>query len=261
MAEQFTSIDESDIVDRLRDAGCVFAEEEAQLLAATARTPTDLARMVDRRVAGLPLEHVLGWASFGGVRIIVEEGVFIPRRRSEFLVQQAIISTPADGVVVDLCCGSGACGVAIAHAVSPVTLHAVDIDPMAIACVRTNLELVDGTAYQGDLYAALPQSLKGCVDVVVASAPYVPTDQIKFLPLEARLYESPTALDGGSDGLDVVRRVVAGAPRWLAPTGHILVETSERQADETAVAVTECGLVATVIQSRDFEARVCPRSG
>ncbi len=120
MAEQFTSIDESDIVDRLPDAGSVVAEEEAQLLVATAGAPADLATMVGRRIAGLPLEHVLGWVSFFGVRIAVDDGVFIPRRRSEFLVQQAVACTPADGVVVDLCCGSGTCGAAIAHAVGPV---------------------------------------------------------------------------------------------------------------------------------------------
>src|SRR5206468_3881285 len=77
------------IVTRLRAAGCVFAEDEAQLLISTARTPAELAAMVDRRVAGLPLEHVLGWADFCGLRIAVDSGVFVPRRRTEFLVQQA----------------------------------------------------------------------------------------------------------------------------------------------------------------------------
>ena len=243
-------------VDQLRRAGCVFAEEEALLLVAAAQSAAELVTMVNRRVAGSPLEHVVGWASFCGVQVAVHDGVFIPRRRSEFLVQQAVALTPVEGVVVDLCCGSGAFGVAIAHAVSPVKLHSVDTDPAAAACARTNLALVGGVVYEGDLYAPLPEALRNHVEVVVASAPYVPTGEIRLLPLEARAYESPIALDGGSDGLDVVRRVIAEAPRWLAPTGHILVETSERQADDTAAAVTECGLVATVVQSRDFEATV-----
>src|ERR1700737_1204230 len=79
----------SAIASRLRAAGCVFAEDEAQLLISTARTPAGLAAMVDQRVAGLPLEHVLGWAEFCGLRIAVDPGVFVPRRRTEFLVRQA----------------------------------------------------------------------------------------------------------------------------------------------------------------------------
>src|SRR6478735_6098383 len=78
------------IVTALRAAGCVFAEDEAQLLISTAQTPADLAAMVERRVAGLPLEHVLGWAEFCGLRITVDPGVFVPRRRTEFLARQAV---------------------------------------------------------------------------------------------------------------------------------------------------------------------------
>ena len=77
------------IVTRLRDAGCVFAEDEARLLISAARTPGELAAMVDQRTAGQPLEHVLGWAEFCGLRVAVDPGVFIPRRRTEFLVRQA----------------------------------------------------------------------------------------------------------------------------------------------------------------------------
>lgn len=79
----------SAVVTRLRAAGCVFAEDEARLILATARTPDDAARMVDQRVVGLPLEHVLGWAEFCGLRIAVDPGVFVPRRRTEHLVRQA----------------------------------------------------------------------------------------------------------------------------------------------------------------------------
>src|SRR5262249_19817993 len=107
---------ESAIVTRLRAAGCVFAEDEARLLLATARTPAELSAMVDRRTAGHPLEHVLGWADFCGLRVAVDPGVFVPRRRTEFLVRQAIAIAPPRPVVVDLCCGSGAVGAALAAA-------------------------------------------------------------------------------------------------------------------------------------------------
>src|SRR6266516_6515626 len=124
--------DRSAIVTRLRTAGCVFAEDEARMLIAAARTPADLAAMVDRRAAGQPLEHVLGWAEFCGLRIAVEPGVFVPRRRTEFLVRQAIRGNAwAHPVVVDLCCGAGAVGAALVAALVGAELHAVDIEPAA----------------------------------------------------------------------------------------------------------------------------------
>src|ERR1022692_3801195 len=127
------------VVARLRAAGCVFAEDEARLLIAAARTPADLAGLVDRRVAGLPLEHVLGWAEFCGLRIAVDAGVFVPRRRTEFLVREAAAACRPGAVVVDLCCGSGAVGAALAVAVGRVELHATDIDPAAVRCARRNV--------------------------------------------------------------------------------------------------------------------------
>ena len=94
-------------------AGCVFAEDEARLLISAA-TPADLTSMVERRAAGEPIEHVLGWAEFCGMRIVVDPGVFVPRRRTEFLVAHAIAVTRPRAVVLDMCCGSGAIGAAIA---------------------------------------------------------------------------------------------------------------------------------------------------
>ncbi|GAA0988432.1 putative protein N(5)-glutamine methyltransferase [Acrocarpospora macrocephala] len=241
------------IVIRLRAAGCVFAEDEAELLVSTARTPDDLAGMVDRRVAGLPLEHVLGWAEFCGLRIAVDPGVFVPRRRTEFLVEQALALAGGGAVIVDLCCGSGAVGAALVAALGQVELHAVDIDPIAVRCARRNL---DTAVYQGDLYDPLPRDLRGRVDILVASAPYVPTGAIGLLPAEARVHEPMIALDGGADGLDVVRRVTARAAEWLAPGGHLLVETSARQAASTAEAVARGGLLPRVTGSDDLDATV-----
>ncbi|WP_369827264.1 hypothetical protein [Cryobacterium sp. N19] len=96
------------ITAQLRAAGCVFADEEAALLLSVAQSPGDLAAMVARRVDGLPLEQILGWAEFCGLRILVDPEVFVPRRRTEFLVTQALALCPRDALVVDLCCGSGA---------------------------------------------------------------------------------------------------------------------------------------------------------
>lgn len=98
------------IVATLRDAGCVFAEDEARLLVSEARNPVELAAMVERRVGGLPLEQVFGWAAFCGLRIAVEPGVFVPRPGTELLVREAAALSRPGAVVVDLCCGSGAVG-------------------------------------------------------------------------------------------------------------------------------------------------------
>ncbi|MGH3186872.1 MAG: putative protein N(5)-glutamine methyltransferase [Streptosporangiaceae bacterium] len=271
-----------EIVTRLRAAGCVFAEEEAGLLVSAARTPEELAVMVDRRVAGLPLEQVIGWAEFCGLRIALEPGVFVPRRRTEFLVRQALLARggrpppnpprswgeavpprpprpPGEEiarqgeVIVDLCCGTGAIGAALAHALGGAEVYAADIDPAAVRCARRN---VPGPVYQGDLYDPLPARLRGRVGLLAANVPYVPTGEIGFLPPEARSHEPLVALDGGPDGLDILRRVAAGAPQWLAPGGHLLIETSDRQAAAAADAFARYGLAPRVTRSADLDATV-----
>jgi release factor glutamine methyltransferase len=244
------------LVSALRAAGCVFAEDEAELILATARTPEEAASMVERRAAGLPLEHVLGWAEFHGVRVAVEPGVFVPRRRTEFLVDQALAQAPRAGVVVDLCCGSGALGAALAAALDGAEVHAADIDPAAVRCASRNLAAFDGRAHQGDLYDALPAALRGRVGILTANVPYVPTAELPLLPAEARDHEPRVALDGGADGLDVLRRVAAGAPEWLAPGGCLLTETSERQAPAAARIFIDAGLTARLAVSEELSAHV-----
>jgi release factor glutamine methyltransferase len=251
----------SAIVARLWASGCVFAEDAARLLISAAQTPAELAAMVGRRVAGLPLEHVLGWAEFCGVRIAVDPGVFVPRRRTEFLVRQAATlarraATGRAAVIVDLCCGSGAVGTALAGALGRAELHAADIDPAAVRCARRNVSAVGGRVYEGDLYEPLPTALRGRVDVLVANAPYVPTGEIGLMPPEARMHEPRVSLDGGPDGLAVLRRVTMTAPLWLAPGGHLLFETSERQAPLAAETAARAGLIPDVARSGEMNATV-----
>ncbi len=249
-------VSDSVIVGKLRAAGCVFAEDEARLLTSTARTQAELDAMVDRRVAGFPLEQVLGWAEFCGLRIAVAPGVFVPRRRTELLVRQAVVLAQPGDAIVDLCCGAGAIGAALMAAVERVEVHAADIDPAAVRCARRNLPGSRGHVYQGDLYEPLPATLRGRVAVLVANVPYVPTQEIEFLPPEARAHEPRAALDGGPDGLDVLRRVAAGAAEWLAPGGHLLIETSERQVPLAEAAFAANGLCTRVVSSADLEATV-----
>ncbi|OPH59035.1 methylase [Paenibacillus ferrarius] len=244
------------IVNRLRAAGCVFAEDEADLLISAGRTPADLAAMIESRVAGSPLEHVIGWAEFCGLRIAVDSGVFVPRHRTEFLVRQAADLARSRTIVVDMCCGSGALGVALVAALDWSELHAVDIDPAAVRCARRNVAGVGGHVYEGDLFEPLPARLQGRVDILIANTPYVPTESIKLLPQEARIHEARAALDGGADGLDIQRRVASAAPLWLAPGGHLLVETSERQAPHTVEIFARNGLIARAARCDELDATV-----
>jgi release factor glutamine methyltransferase len=249
------SFELSSVVERLRAAGCVFAEDEAALIASTARDPAELDAMVERRVAGLPLEHVVGWASFRGLRIAVDPGVFIPRRRTEFLVSEALRVSRPGCVVVDLCCGSGALGVAVA-AEQSVSLYAADIEPAAVACARRNVLPYGGSVYQGDLFSALPSDVRGRIDVLLANVPYVPTDDIRLLPVEARLYEPHVTLDGGSDGLSMFRRVATEAREWLAPGGQLFSEMSTRQAPLAAAILEDHGLSSRITADDDLGATV-----
>jgi release factor glutamine methyltransferase len=256
MASDSKRMSRTVVIDRLRAAGCVFAEDEAELLIGDAQTEAQLSALVDRRVAGEPLEYVLGWASFCGLRIAVDAAVFVPRRRTEFLVRQAAALASPGAVVVDLCCGSGAIGVAVIAGLDGAQLYAADLEPAAVRCARRNAEAVGGQVFEGDLYDALPPHLRGRVTVLVANAPYVPTDAIDFMPPEARDYEPLMTLDGGIDGLDLQRRVIASASEWLAPGGHLLIETSERQAPETAAAFTRAGFTPHIARDEDLDATV-----
>jgi release factor glutamine methyltransferase len=256
---------ESTIAARLRAAGCVFAEDEARLLTGTARTPGELAAMVERRVAGLPLEHIVGWVEFCGLRVAVDPGVFVPRRRTELMVRVAasVLTVPVaaglaapGATVVDLACGCGAVGVALAAAVTGTELHAVDVDAAAVACARRNLAPLGGHAYQGDLFGPLPARLRGRVDVLVANVPYVPTGAVELMPPEARLHEPRVALDGGTDGLDVLRRVAREAGDGLAPGGYTLMEVGEDQVASALRALADGGLAPAVHRDEDLAATV-----
>jgi release factor glutamine methyltransferase len=264
------------IVRRLRAAGCVFAEDEARLIVDEAADDDQLQSFVARRVSGEPLEYVVGWAEFCGLRVAVAPGVFVPRTRTGLLVREAIRVAPHAPVVLDLCCGAGAIGAAVLARRPDATIHACDIDPAATDCARRTLDAVvdrraarDGDkgapvddrpkaphVYTGDLYAPLPSALRGTVDVIVANAPYVPTDQIRLMPPEAREHEALAALDGGEDGLELQRRVAQEAREWLAPHGQLLIETGRRQASATAGILESAGFSVSIARDDEVDGTV-----
>lgn len=262
----------ADAVLALRAAGCVFAEDEAEALGSAVADEAELAALVRRRAGGEPLEQVVGYADFGGLRVRLRPGVFVPRVRSELLARRGgehadqTARHRRDGpvVVVDLCCGSGALGLAVTAHRPRTILYAADIDPNAVACARDNLRSASGSlagrlgerVFHGDLFDALPDELIGTIDVLLANVPYVATRHIPLLPAEARDHEPRTALDGGADGLDVFRAVVGAAPRWLAPGGVLLSEITEAQVEAATAAVRAAGLRAEVAFDEDLEATV-----
>lgn len=268
------------LVARLRSAGCVFAEEEAGLLREAATSEGDLEQMAARRVAGEPLEQVLGWAAFAGMRIRLLPGVFVPRRRSELMVRLATdrlgaeqphksgpigsrepraTRAPGDGGrdrsvlrLLDLGCGSGAIAAAVAARVPGLDLWAVDVDPDAVACARLNLP--PERVLLGDLYEPLPAGLRS--HVTCANAPYVPTDAIALMPPEARDHEHRVALDGGPDGLEVQRRVIGAARDHLVDGGVLLIETGRRQAEATIQLAHAAGMTAALHTDDEIEGTV-----
>jgi release factor glutamine methyltransferase len=213
----------------LARAGCVAAAEEAEELAASAGDDTALLEsLVARRLDGEPLAWLTGQAAFGPVGVLVHPGVYVPRWQSIALARRAAARLPEHGCAVDVCTGTGAIAMALRAARPQARVIATDNDPRAVACARANgVEVV----MAGDLFAPLARSLQGHVDVVVAVAPYVPSPALAFLPSDTLRHEDPAHYDGGSDGTEILRRVVAGASRFLRPGGALLLELGGEQAD------------------------------
>jgi release factor glutamine methyltransferase len=201
-----------DVVERLRAAGSVFAEDEARLLAGDEA-------LIARRIAGERLEHVLGWVEFGGLRLEIDPGVFIPRPQTQALAEQAASLEPT--VALDLFTGCGAIACVIKARNPAARVLAAEADPAALACARRNGGRFGVEVVAADVDDGVPAELEGLVDVLTANVPYVPTSELRFVPHDG---EPDAALDGGADGLGWVRRLKQVAPRWLRPGGVLLYE-------------------------------------
>jgi release factor glutamine methyltransferase len=226
----------------------------------------ELRSLLERRASGEPLEYVVGWAGFYGLRVPVRHGVFIPRRRSEFLAECAVQAARAAAgrtlgdarrvKVLDMCCGSGAIGLAVAANVPGVDLLACDNSPAAVECARGNLATVSGRVYAGNMFDPIPRTELHDLDVIVANTPHVPTDEIRRLPAEARLHEPVSALDGGRDGTSVQRALLDSAAEWLKPSGLVLIETEGELAAQTARIAAGNGYGVEIRESPELNAAV-----
>jgi release factor glutamine methyltransferase len=231
-----------DLAARLRAAGCVFAEEEAAVLRDAAQDTAELACLTDRRLAGEPLEHVVGRVGFGGQVLSVGPAVFVPRQRTLLLAGLAADAArprPAP-VVVEVCAGVAPVAAVVAAALPGAQVHAADVDDRALAHAARNLP-ADAGVHAGHLLDALPDRLRGRVSVLAAVAPYVPAGRAGELPREARDHEPAAALYGGPDGLDLVRELVDTAAPWLAPDGVVLLELARSQWTAAAAHARRAG--------------------
>ena len=178
---------------------------------------------VRRREAGEPLAWILGTTQFCGLRLHITPGVYVPRVQSEELARCAVRLLPADGRAIDLCTGAGAIGAVLARQAPGALVVGVDIDARAAACARRN----GVPTIVADLAAPIRRG--DGFDVVTAVAPYVPAAALQWLAADVQRFEPRRALDGGADGLELVRRVIVAAGRLLRPGGTLLVEVGGSQ--------------------------------
>lgn len=215
------------VIRALAEGGSVAPEAEADaLLEASSEGVGPIEDLVARRVAGEPLPWITGWVRFCGLRIVVDNGVFVPRPHTQPLAGRAAELLPEAGIAVDLCTGSGAVAAVMSSVRPSASVLATDIDPAAVACARRN----GVRAEVGDLDEPLPRSLRGRVDVMTAVVPYVPTGELRLLPRDVLANEPRHALDGGRRGTAVLMRAADAAARWLGPGGHVLLEIGGDQA-------------------------------
>ncbi|MGH9243279.1 MAG: N5-glutamine methyltransferase family protein [Acidimicrobiales bacterium] len=222
------------MINRLMAAGCVAADEEADELMATAPDDNTLEAWIRRREQGEPLAWITGTLQFCGHPLRVDPGVYVPRPQSEALARRAATLLAANGGwAVDLCTGAGAIAAHLMAEAPAATVIGIDIDMRAAVCARRN----GVRALLGDL----DQPLRPEAFDLVTVAPYVPTGDLRLLPADVQRYEPRIALDGGDDGLDVVRRTVVAAARLLRPGGWLLTELGGEQEQALSPTLAASG--------------------
>ena len=233
--------------------------EGGEYFAGLAKAPTQrqmayLDSMLARRLAGEPLQYVLGRWGFRGLDLMVSPDVLIPRPETEVLAGLAIGELarrhPTGGLAVDLGTGNGAVGLAVAAECEAAQVVLTDVSADALAVARANLAglgqaAVRVKAFQGSWFEALPGSLAGNVDVLASNPPYVRDDEA--LPPDVADWEPTVALRGGPDGLEGARAILAGAPRWLSQGGAVLLELSPDQMEAASGIARASGLAVEAI--------------
>lgn len=254
---------------RLAAAGIPSAHADVQALAAHVLTLPDsdlgaaLDALVERRAARIPLERLIGLVRFRAIELLVGPGVFVPQPETGPVVQWAVDAitrrfrgSATGPLCVDLCTGSGTVGLSLAAELAGATVHAVELDPAALAWAARNVAHngVEVTLHQGDAATALPE-LDGLVDLVASNPPYVATTELGTVAPEVRDHDPAVSLEAGSDGLDLVRAVEATSRRLLKPGGVVVVEHSDRQGLSAPAVFGDARAWAEVRDHRDQEGR------
>ncbi len=238
----------------------VLGVRRAALVTAPEPAPEQLAafeELVARRAAREPLQHLTGSAGFRYVELQVGAGVFVPRPETEVVAGFAIDRAREAGpepVVVDLCTGSGAIALAVATEVPGARVHAVELDPGAVAWAERNLAGSGVDLREGDMAQAFPE-LDGTVDVVVSNPPYIPLEAWESVAVEARDHDPSLALWSGDDGLDAVRVVEETAARLLRPGGAVVVEHADAQGEAAPAVFRRSGRWREVADRPDLAGR------
>ena len=210
---------------------------------------------VSTRARRIPLQHITGTAPFGPVRLEVGPGVFIPRPETEALLEWALAQDlPDDAVIIDVCTGSGALGIALATARPGARVTGVDIDPTALDYARRNAASTTMSVVRGDVAEdGLLSDLAGTVDLVVSNPPYVPAGAI--LDPEVAEHDPAHAVFGGADGMAVIVPLVARAAGWLKSGGLLAVEHDDTTSEATVGAISATGLFDKVAPHADLAGR------
>jgi release factor glutamine methyltransferase len=243
-------------------AAFILAVPRGRLAAATEFTGEQFQRyrcLVARRTDRVPLQHLTGTAPFRHLEIAVGPGVFVPRPETEVLVEWGLgwlAARPGPAVVVDLCAGSGAIAAAVATEAPGAAVHAVERDPAALEWLRRNVAGRDVTVVAGDATdPAVLGPLAGRVDLALANPPYVPRIGAAGLPPEVREHDPTGAVFAGTDGLDVIRRLIPGVAVLLRPGGAVGVEHDDTHAYVVPTLVAEDGRFTDVRLHHDLAGR------
>ena len=202
---------------------------------------------VSRRARREPLQRILGWEEFRGVRVRLTDAVLVPRPETETLVEWALslLPPPVDRrlVALDVGTGSGCIACALAAERPDLDVVAVDVSPAAVAVARENARALDLAPRVRVIAADLFDGIRDLrADLIVSNPPYLPSGLVPELPPEVRIHEPRLALDGGVDGLSVIRRIAIAARRFMRPLAALVVETAGgAQASATATLLREAG--------------------
>ncbi len=214
--------------------------------------PTAACSLIRKRMTGYPLQYIEGHVDFGPIRVAVDERALIPRPETEQLWELVTRLVPASlpSVIVDIGTGSGALALALAHSYPRAAVVATDISPAALELARENIRANPWQGgrirlRKGDLFGALPFSLRGKVDILVSNPPYVAEAEWPGLPDDVRA-EPYGALVAGPRGTEVLKRLAAGVSDWLRPSGTVAVEIGETQAEEAWEAFRAGGIDAKI---------------